>query len=694
MKQQIRAAFAAVEVIAITGMLAACGGGGGSAPPPPPPPPPVAQSIKGVAAAGAPLTDAVVVLIDANGARRVAQVSTDGSYKFDDVGALTPPFLLQAMGSVGGQVVVLHAPALVGDIGSGVVNITPLTEMLTAAVLGGTPGTLIDQNSADFSRITPAAVTSSAGNVQALVKPLLDAVVPGATIDVRTTPMNADHEGLDRALDGLQVTLTDAGYAVGTTVGGSTTHFNANTPGTATPISFDGSKAVLLSAASAELLALDQRLAALTAQFAAGIPTADSLQPFFSADFQDDGMDRAAFIAELRRIDGESGFNLAGASFDKLRVLQVADADNIVVGYRVNPAASQHVRPWEQRSRLQRVGGTWIFRGNGDLAAASVNLMSRIVFTTKTEAEIAAMSDVTKLNGAYRRPAFDANGNIVDTLWLGYPTDRTFGLHGWTSRDQFSGDKGKFRSQYNQYYGASSSRVRQYLMLTVPTRHASPLIAEVQVTGPGLPASGLTLVPPPANLPRASWVFKGDSFIWNAFDSDRCAQLTTVPDCALDISKIDAGAEYVFSLRDATAQEIGVQRARLAVKPRTPEQLFARRDELFPQFQLDAARQFSLRNLYDDTGSFVGGKQLTLPWKLPTAAKSTLSGIGFTVLYPDQGVDRTISRWKALFGNAAATSATFTVPVTTPLYGAWSTLIGFDHFGNEYQHEVSPDNPY
>ena len=689
-------------VVFAVAALAACGGGGGD-------PPPGSALLTGVAASGAPLADGVVVLIDSRGVRRSAVVDASGRYHFDDVQALKPPFLLRALGTVGGQRVALHAPVLGDDLSQGVVNVTPLTELVSAAVLGGKPDTLLDQSGADFSRITPASVTAAADAVKALVRPVLTAVGV-ADADIRTSPMLADHAGLDLVLDALSVTLTSDGYSVATTAGSGSASLDTKALVGASPVNFTADEFTLLRSAAASLPALNLRLAALSAAFATGLPEATTLKPFFSSDFLDGGLDREAFIADLRATDSDTGFSLAGASFDNLRIVRVLDADNLVVSFRVKPADGMRTRPWEQRSRITRVAGQWILRGDGEMARVSVSLMSRIVSTPMAEATLAALPDVFTqsvadgaggLRTAYGRRIRDDAGNVVETLWLSYPGSPDFGLHGWTSKDQFAPGGAAWRSKYQQYYGSPSSHVRQYLVLEVPARHVASQVASVVVTGPGLPPGGLTLQPPRANRPRPYWVFAGDSFDWNAFDTARCEQVDNaehpVPQCGLDITKIDAGAMYTFSLRSSSGSVLGTLRPQLAVKPRTPEQLVQRRDELFPQFRLETSQRFTYNNLFDDQGSFVPGKTLTLNWWLPTAEKSNLSAITFFVEYPDaNGVPRDASTVKPLYasGGVQPTAASFVVPDTPIPLGAWSTLVGFDHFGNEYQHEVNPDNPY
>jgi hypothetical protein len=57
----------------------------------------------GVAAVGAPLAGATVILVDAAGTTKTATADAEGAYTFDDVGAMTAPFLLKASGVVGGE---------------------------------------------------------------------------------------------------------------------------------------------------------------------------------------------------------------------------------------------------------------------------------------------------------------------------------------------------------------------------------------------------------------------------------------------------------------------------------------------------------------------------------------------------------------------------------------------------------------
>src|SRR5262245_10483366 len=104
--------------------LAACGGGGGgggSAPPPPPP-----TTLSGVAATGAPLAGATVVLKDRNGTTRQVTTANDGTFTVD-VTTLTAPFLLQVTGSGGSPVLFSAATA------SGTTNVHPYTDLAVRA---------------------------------------------------------------------------------------------------------------------------------------------------------------------------------------------------------------------------------------------------------------------------------------------------------------------------------------------------------------------------------------------------------------------------------------------------------------------------------------------------------------------------------------------------------------------------------
>ena len=89
--------------------LVACGGGGGDAPSSsssgstPTAVPSTAKSVSGVAAYGAALANADIVIKGANGKTLTAKADANGKWTIADVSSLTAPLIIQAKGTVGGE---------------------------------------------------------------------------------------------------------------------------------------------------------------------------------------------------------------------------------------------------------------------------------------------------------------------------------------------------------------------------------------------------------------------------------------------------------------------------------------------------------------------------------------------------------------------------------------------------------------
>ncbi len=152
--------------------------------------------ITGQAASGAPFTEATVSVFDSTGTETEGTISSAGNYTVN-AGGITAPFIIRVQGYVDGNPVVLHAPALADDFGN-VVNVTPLTELMTSYLLGAEPETQIEARTVNYSKITTASVAAAESSVKALVKDVLKAADVTDAVDLRTTEFTPDHTGLDR----------------------------------------------------------------------------------------------------------------------------------------------------------------------------------------------------------------------------------------------------------------------------------------------------------------------------------------------------------------------------------------------------------------------------------------------------------------------------------------------------------------
>jgi hypothetical protein len=214
--------YALTSVLALlcAWLLAACGGGGdstdtavggaaGAAVPAAPvasAPEPIVVRLSGVAALGAPMSDALVRVVDATG-QLVGSTTThpaDGSYALTLKPSLAP-LMVQASGTdATGQPLVLHS-AVSAVAAASFANLTPLTEAIVALALGSDPKAVFAG-----AATTPAALaalsslTASSDLVKSLVKTnLSDAKVGDAKkLDLLGDPaFRANKTGVDLALE-------------------------------------------------------------------------------------------------------------------------------------------------------------------------------------------------------------------------------------------------------------------------------------------------------------------------------------------------------------------------------------------------------------------------------------------------------------------------------------------------------------
>jgi len=177
--------------------LSACGGGGGGVPPAP-----TSDVLTGTAAAGAPIIGTVTVK-DSAGTLRSVAIDSEGGFSVD-VSDLMAPFLLQAEGIVGGHVYTLYSAATPADI-NGVINITPLTDLIVANIARQVATNYFD--SGDFSGLTASELNAAEDTLQQRLQDVLDDLGIDPAVDLLRTAFRTDSTGLDAALDVLRVTV-------------------------------------------------------------------------------------------------------------------------------------------------------------------------------------------------------------------------------------------------------------------------------------------------------------------------------------------------------------------------------------------------------------------------------------------------------------------------------------------------------
>lgn len=204
-----RAALAAAASLAMGSMIAGCGGGsGGSAATPAAP----AATLSGVAAVGAPMDGATVTLTDATGRTLSTTAAADGSYRFADLGGLTPPFQIQATATMGEAEVTHHALVVSAPSGDGVANVTPLTTALVALVSPTDLPTALTP--AQLAAVNAAALAGARSQLATVIGPVAAKLDVGAGFDPVATPFSANGRGADLLLDHLDVAVGTAGVTV------------------------------------------------------------------------------------------------------------------------------------------------------------------------------------------------------------------------------------------------------------------------------------------------------------------------------------------------------------------------------------------------------------------------------------------------------------------------------------------------
>ncbi|NIF43475.1 hypothetical protein F3J14_21795 [Burkholderia sp. Tr-862] len=197
-------------------VLSACGGGGSSSSSPPEP---AAQTVSGVAAAGAAMQGATVKLLDATGKSVDCPADAATGAFHCTVTGLTAPFALSAYGNVADSQATLIALSATG--GTQTINITPITNAIAATIVGDNPTKLLGDTGLLQSKVTAQAV---AGTVQAYSAVLADllAATGNTGVDLISGPLTAGAPGLDRLLDQVKINvLPNGGVQISSVAGAS-----------------------------------------------------------------------------------------------------------------------------------------------------------------------------------------------------------------------------------------------------------------------------------------------------------------------------------------------------------------------------------------------------------------------------------------------------------------------------------------
>ena len=157
--------------------------------------------LSGIAATGAPMSGATIVVLDKTGAEvqncpTACTASADGSFLIPLKAGAQAPLVLRATPVGGGEPQV----SVLAEATNTNVNITPITTMIAGRLAPDGDPSKLQASAFDGEKLKAAAK-----EVVDLLKPLLDAI--GTTTDPLTGKFAADGTGLDRVLDSLNVQI-------------------------------------------------------------------------------------------------------------------------------------------------------------------------------------------------------------------------------------------------------------------------------------------------------------------------------------------------------------------------------------------------------------------------------------------------------------------------------------------------------
>ncbi|CAG4884198.1 Cytochrome c family protein [Georgfuchsia toluolica] len=414
-------------------LLAGCGSGGGGAATPA-----ASTTLSGTVAGGAAVIGTVLIT-DSKGATKGATIEANGHYSID-VSGMTGPFVLKAAGTVGNTSVTYYSAATTADVG-GTVNVTPFTDLMVSNIAAQMAETYFS-DPANIAKIgdliTADKLAAAQSALHAKLEPVLTTMGISDSIDLLRTSFAADHSGMDAVLDLVKVE-TDTATNIVTLKNALTqaviaTDNAATSTDDATPV--DSTK---LSGMNAEgvtdLQAVIAKLDGFAALFATSLPSMTTLQNSgvfdTSSNFMMDGQTFAQFASEL-----STDPDAIGLKFSNVAI--TLDPGSIT-GTLTADITSNNPATFTEKIQLKmaKVNGLWLVQGDGRIADVSIT----------AQAQRDEWTSMNTMGGGTTQGSSMTNG-----LWMNI--------------DPHS---------YN-------------------TNNPGALAVKAVVTGPGLPAGGVTMV--------------------------------------------------------------------------------------------------------------------------------------------------------------------------------------------------------
>jgi hypothetical protein len=269
-------------------------------------------TIGGVAAAGAAIVGTVTVK-GSLGVSTSALIEADGNYNVDVTG-LTPPYRIRAQGTVGGKTYTLYSYAEEGDIGN-TVNVTPFTDLIVANTAAQIAEAFFDSDV--VSTLDPDEIIAQEAALQAKLQEVFDALGLETAIDLLRTAFDADHSGLDAALDLILIgTAEDNIVTITNLLDGSTISDDISDPDDNSEVLEVDPDAV--EEAVSDTQAIANLFDALAEAFATGLPNPDDIEDLFSEDFLENDSGRSEFLTNITTDPQDIGLAFASVAISDL----------------------------------------------------------------------------------------------------------------------------------------------------------------------------------------------------------------------------------------------------------------------------------------------------------------------------------------------------------------------------------------
>ncbi len=221
---------------------------------------------------------------------------------------MTAPLMIQAIGTAGGVKYTLHSllTTMPEQGVSGVINVTPATEAVTAQAVGTFPEKVF-ANTTQIKNLDSTKLADAKARLNAALKAVLEALGQDSSkVDLFTTKFAANNTGLDKLLDLISFSSGVVADADGKTIGRAVRVTDKQTQ---VQVSIapdaDKTKVTALAPPSKETLALDTaKIKTLIEQFTNLLATTEkinsaAMQDLFTTDYMHQGRDRSAEISNL-----------------------------------------------------------------------------------------------------------------------------------------------------------------------------------------------------------------------------------------------------------------------------------------------------------------------------------------------------------------------------------------------------------